>query len=192
MKRSFLEGLFKDLEAEDSVKKSIIDSIMTENGNDLNVEKTKIEGLKNDLKVKEGVIEELNVKIKEAGSVDIEEIKKQAKEEGFTEGSKEVEEFKKTNALKNSIQGAKDFDLVYSKLDKEKIKYEKDDKGEYTVTGIDEQIKNVKEKYSFLFEEEEDGSQEAEINLGGEHKGGSSTSDFDFGFTPIHPTENKE
>ncbi len=30
MKRSFLEGLFKDLEAEDSVKKSIIDSIMTE------------------------------------------------------------------------------------------------------------------------------------------------------------------
>ena len=99
MKRSFLEGLFKDLEAEDSVKKSIIDSIMTENGNDLNVEKTKIEGLKNDLKVKEGVIEELNVKIKEAGSVDIEEIKKQAKEEGFTEGSKEVEEFKKTKAL---------------------------------------------------------------------------------------------
>ncbi len=192
MKRSFLEGLFKDLEAEDSVKKSIIDSIMTENGNDLNVEKTKIEGLKNDLKVKEGVIEELNVKIKEAGSVDIEEIKKQAKEEGFTEGSKEVEEFKKTNALKSSIQGAKDFDLVYSKLDKEKIKYEKDDKGEYTVTGIDEQIKDVKEKYSFLFEEEEDGSQEAEINLGGEHKGGSSTSDFDFGFTPIHPTENKE
>lgn len=192
MKRSFLEGLFKDLETEDSVKKSIIDSIMTENGNDLNVEKTKIEGLKNDLKVKEGVIEELNVKIKEAGSVDIEEIKKQAKEEGFTEGSKEVEEFKKTNALKSSIQGAKDFDLVYSKLDKEKIKYEKDDKGEYTVTGIDEQIKNVKEKYSFLFEEEEDGSQEAEINLGGEHKGGSSTTDFDFSFTPIHPTENKE
>ena len=192
MKRSFLEGLFKDLEAEDSVKKSIIDSIMTENGNDLNAEKTKTEGLKNDLKIKEGVIEELNNKIKEAGSVDIEEIKKQAKEEGFAEGSKEVEEFKKTNALKSSIKGAKDFDLVYSKLDQAKIKYEKDDKGEYKVTGIDEQIKDVKEKYSFLFEEENDGSQESEINLGGEHKGGSSTPDFNFGFTPIHPIENKE
>ena len=192
MKRSFLEGLFKDLETEDSVKKSIIDSIMTENGNDLNVEKTKIEGLKNDLKVKEGVIEELNVKIKEAGSVDIEEIKKQAKEEGFTEGSKEVEEFKKTNALKSSIKGAKDFDLVYSKLDQDKIKYEKNDKGEYTVSGIDEQLKDVKEKYSFLFEEENDGSEDTEINLGGEHKGGSSTQDFNFSFTPIHPTENKE
>lgn len=192
MKRSFLEGLFKDLEAEDSVKKSIIDSIMTENGNDLNAEKTKTEGLKNDLKVKEGVIEELNAKIKEAGSVDIEEIKKQAKEEGFAEGSKEVEDFKKTNALKSSIKGAKDFDLVYSKLDKEKIKYEKNDKGEYTVSGIDEQIKDVKEKYSFLFEEENDGSENAEINLGGEHKGSSSTPDFNFGFIPIHPIENKE
>nr|DAF27004.1 MAG TPA: minor structural protein [Caudoviricetes sp.] len=170
MKRKFLEDLFKDLEVEESVKKNIIDSIMTENGNDVNTERTKTEGLRNDLKVKEGLIEELNTKIKEAGSVDIEEIKKQAKEEGFAEGSKEVEEFKKTNALKSSIKGAKDFDLVYSKLDKEKIKYEKDDKGEYTVTGIDEQIKNVKEKYSFLFDDEDDGGGNADINLGGEHK----------------------
>lgn len=169
MKRSFLEGLFKDLEAEDSVKKSIIDSIMNENGNDLNAEKTKTEGLKNDLKVKEGVIEELNAKIKEAGSVDIEEIKKQAREEGFAEGSKEVDEFKKTNALKSSIKGAKDFDLVYSKLDKEKIKFEKDDEGEYKVSGIDEQIKDVKEKYSFLFEEEDEGAKNHTIDLGGEH-----------------------
>lgn len=45
MKRSFLEGLFKDLEAEDSVKKSIIDSVMTENRNDLNVEKTRINSI---------------------------------------------------------------------------------------------------------------------------------------------------
>lgn len=168
MKRSFLEGLFKDLEAEESVKKSIIDSIMTENGNDVNAEKTKTLTAQNDLKVKEGLIEELNKKIKENGSVDIEEIKRAAKEEGFAEGSKEVEDFKKTNALKSSIKGAKDFDLVYSKLDKEKIKYEKNEKGEYTVSGIDEQIKDVKEKYSFLFED--DGTGDSEINLGGEHK----------------------
>lgn len=172
MKRSFLEGLFKDLEAEDSVKKSIIDSIMNENGNDVNAEKTKTESLKNDLKVKEGVIEELNTKIKEAGSVDIEEIKKQAKQEGFDEGSKVVEEFKKTNALKASIKGAKDFDLVYSKLDKEKFKYEKDDNGEYTVSGIDEQINDVKEKYPFLFEDDE--ANNSEINLGGKHNKSSN------------------
>ena len=171
MKRSFLENLFKDLEMEDSVKKNIIDSIMTENGNDVNAEKTKLESAKNDLKVKEGVIEELNTKIKEAGSVDIEALKKEQFDLGKAEGSKEVEEFKKTNALRSSIKGAKDFDLVYSKLDKDKIKYEKDDKGEYTVSGIDEQIKDVKEKYSFLFED--DGTQDGDINLGGEHKSGS-------------------
>ena len=162
MKRSFLENLFKDLEMEDSTKSSIIQSILDENA-----EKTKLESAKNDLKVKEGVIEELNTKIKEAGSVDIEALKKEQFDLGKAEGSKEVEEFKKTNALRSSIKGAKDFDLVYSKLDKDKIKYEKDDKGEYTVTGIDEQIKDVKEKYSYLFED--DGAQDSDINLGGEH-----------------------
>lgn len=174
MKRSFLEGLFKDLEAEDSIKKSIIDSIMTENGNDVNAEKTKLESAKNDLKVKEGLIEELNSKIKEASSVDIEQIKKEQFDLGKAEGTKEVEDFKKTNALKSSIKGAKDFDLVYSKLDKEKIKYEKNDKGEYTVTGVDEQIKDVKEKYSFLFDEEE-GTGNSDINLGGNHQGNGNT-----------------
>ena len=171
MKKEFLENLFKDLEMEENTKKSLIKSILDENGNDINNEIAKTEGVKNDLKVKNALIDDLNAKIKEADSVDIEEIKRVAKEEGFAEGSKEVEEFKKTNALKSSIKGAKDFDLVYSKLDKEKIKYEKNDKGEYTVSGIDEQIKDVKEKYSYLFEDE--GTRDSDINLGGEHKGSS-------------------
>ena len=51
MKRSFLENLFKDLEMEDSTKSSIIQSILDENDNDLNNEKAKTEGVKNDLKV---------------------------------------------------------------------------------------------------------------------------------------------
>ena len=91
---------------------------------------------------------------------------------GKAEGSKEVEDFKKTNALKSSIKGAKDFDLVYSKLDKDKIKYEKSDKGEYTVSGVDEQIKDIKEKYSFLFEDDDEGG---EVNLGGNHNQSSES-----------------
>lgn len=169
MKKEFLENLFKDLEMEEETRKTLVKSILDENGNDLNNEKAKTEGVKNELKVKTALIDDLNSKIKEKEEIDIEEIRRQAKEEGFAEGSKEFDEFKKTNALKNSIKGAKDFDLVYSKLDQDKIKYEKNDKGEYTVSGIDEQIKDVKEKYSFLFEEENDGSENAEINLGGEH-----------------------
>ena len=173
MKRSFLENLFKDLEMEDSVRKNIIQTIMDENGNDVNTEKTKTETAKNELKVKEGLIEELNTKIKQNDSLDIEKLKQEQFNLGKAEGSKEVEEFKKTNALKSSIKGAKDFDLVYSKLDKDKIKYEKNDKGEYTISGIEEQIKDVKEKYSFLFDD--DGTGDSEINLGGEHKKPSET-----------------
>ena len=191
MKRSFLENLFKDLEMEDNTKSNLIQSILDENGNDINNEKAKTEGVKNDLKVKNALIDDLNAKIKEAEGVDIEAIKKEQFDLGKAEGSKEVEDFKKNQALKSSIKGAKDFDLVCSKLDKDKIKYEKNDKGEYTVSGIDEQIKDVKEKYSFLFEEEDDGNQNTDINLGGEHKGGSQTPEFNFGFTPIHPIENK-
>lgn len=176
MKRSFLEGLFKDLEVEDSVKKKIIDNIMDENGNDVNAEKAKTETAKNEVKVKEGVIESLNTKIKELGDIDVEQIKREQFDLGKAEGSKEVEEFKKTNALKSSIKGAKDFDLVYSKLDKDKIKYEKNEKGEYTVSGIDEQIKDVKEKYSFLFDEENDDKPDIDVNLGGTH-GKSSDND---------------
>ena len=173
MKRSFLEGLFKDLEVEENIKKNIIDDIMTENGNDVNAEKAKTETVRNELKVKEEVIENLNTKIKETG--DIEQIKKEQFDLGKAEGSKEVEEFKKNNALRSSIKGAKDFDLVYSKLDKDKIKYEKNEKGEYTVNGIDEQIKDVKEKYSFLFDEEDE-DKNNEINLGGNHSNSSRES----------------
>lgn len=173
MKRNFLEGLFKDLEAEENIKKNIIDDIMTENGNDVNAEKAKTETVRNELKVKEEVIENLNTKIKETG--DIEQIKKEQFDLGKAEGSKEVEEFKKNNALRSSIKGAKDFDLVYSKLDKDKIKYEKNEKGEYTVSGIDEQIKDVKEKYSFLFDEEDE-DKNNEINLGGNHSNSSRES----------------
>ena len=91
--REFLR--VKDLEVEDSVKKTIIDNIMDENGNDVNAEKAKTETAQNEVKVKEGVIESLNTKIKELGDIDIEQIKKEQFDLGKAEGSKEVEEFKK-------------------------------------------------------------------------------------------------
>ena len=166
MKRSFLEKLFNDLEMEDSVKKNIIDKIMDENGNDITTLKTEIVNLKEDISVKDGVIETKNAKITELEKVDIEAIRKEEYNRGKEEGSKELDDFKKTEALKRSIKGAKDFDLVKSKLDLEKLEYEKNDKGEYKVSGIEEQIKNIKEKYDFLFENEESKT----VDLGGNHK----------------------
>ena len=52
MKRSFLENLLNVIEDE-STRKNIINSILDENGNDLNTEKAKIESVRNDLIVKE-------------------------------------------------------------------------------------------------------------------------------------------
>ena len=171
MKRNEIDTLLNGLgvEIDESKKKEFTDSIMKINGEDMNKKNTEIETVKNDLKVKEGVIEELNSKIKEMDSVDIEKIKEESFNEGKAEGSKEFDDFKKTNALKASITGAKDFDLVKSKLDLDKIEYEKDDKGEYKVKGIDEQLKSIKETYSYLFEDEK--AQTKTVDLGGQHQG---------------------
>ena len=173
MKRSFLEEKFKDLEIDNTVKKAIIDSILDENMNDIGLEKTKTESVKNDLKVKEGLIEELNNKIKEASSVDIEKIKQEQFELGKAEGSKEFENFKKTSALKEALGGfkAKDVELLRKMLDESKIEYEEKD-GKYTIKGLDDQVNGIKGSHAYLFEDEETPAQT--VSLGGEHQSTST------------------
>ena len=170
MKRSFIEEQLKGLEIEDSVRKNIIDAIMKANGDDINAEKTKTETAQNDLKVKEGLIEELNKKIKDLDSVDIEKIKQEQFDLGKAEGSKEFENFKKSSALKEALIGykAKDVELLQKLLDNEKIEYEEKE-GNYTVKGLDDQVKSIKESHSYLFEEEKTPTKT--VDLGGKHEG---------------------
>lgn len=170
MKRSFIEEQLKGLEIEDSVRKTIIDAIMKANGDDINAEKTKTETAQNDLKVKEGLIEELNKKIKDLDSVDIEKIKQEQFDLGKAEGSKEFENFKKSSALKEALIGykAKDVELLQKLLDNEKIEYEEKE-GNYTVKGLDDQVKSIKESHSYLFEEEKTPTKT--VDLGGKHEG---------------------
>ena len=173
MKRSFLENQFKDLELDENTKKRIIDTILDENMNDIGVEKTKTETVRNDLKVKEGLIEELNAKIKEASSVDIEKIKQEQFDLGKAEGSKEFENFKKTSALKEALGGfkAKDVELLRKMLDESKIEYEEKD-GKYTIKGLDDQVNGIKGSHAYLFEDEETPAQT--VSLGGEHQSTST------------------
>ena len=195
MKRSYLENLLNVIEDE-STRKSIINSILDENGNDLNVEKAKTESVKNDLKVKESLINELNEKIKANDDLDIDKIKQEEFNRGKEEGSKEFDEFKKQTALKNSIKDAKDFDLVFSKLNKDLIKYEKQEDGNYKVSGIDDQIETLKKDYDYLFKTAETGQdpfQGAQINLGGSHDGGAPNNEgFNFDFMGVRPQENNK
>ena len=83
--------------------------------------------------------------------MDVEAIKTAEYERGKQEGSKEIEVFKKQNALDKALQGykAKDTSILSKMLDMEKVKF--NDKYEI-VEGLKEQIEPLKESHDYLFE----------------------------------------
>ena len=170
MRRNFIEDLLKDIEIEDSAKKKIVDAILDENSNDIGREKVNTEKVQNTLKVKEELVNSLNDKIKELESTDIEALKKEEYEKGVAEGSKELENFKKNMALEKALANskAKDVKLLQKMIDNDKISYEEKD-GDFSVTGLDEQLKSIKESHSYLFEEDKKNDKQPTIDLGGGH-----------------------
>ena len=170
MNRKFLDGLFVGVEIDDSKKKEIIDSIMSENGKQIETHKTEVATIKNDLKVQENLVEELNKKIKENSELDIEALKKEQFDLGKAEGTKEVETFKKNVALEKALGNfkAKDIKLLSKLIDNEKIKYEEKD-GNYNISGLQEQVDEIKKTHDYLFETEKDPKAQPRINTGGEH-----------------------
>lgn len=143
MKRKFLEDLGLEGDA--------IEKIMAEAGKEITALKAKVDDLSEQINVKETTIAEKNNKIAELEKVDVEAIKEQARQEGRAEGSKEVEVFKKQNALDKALQGykAKDTSILSKMLDMEKVKF--NDKLEI-VEGLEEQINPLKESHYYLFE----------------------------------------
>jgi len=154
MNRKFLENELSSIEDE-STRKQIIDNIMNKNGEDIEKHKVEVATLKNEITTKQGVIDNLNEKIKENQNLDIEAIKKDEFEKGKAEGSKEIETFKKNIALKEAIKGtkAKDIDLLLKLISDDKITYQEKD-GKYEVGGLEEQVSEIKKTHEYLFEEE--------------------------------------
>lgn len=166
MNRKFIEDLLTSIEDE-GTKKDIVDKIINKYGEAVEKSKTEIATLKNDLKVKDGVIEDLNNKVKEANNIDVEAIKKEQFELGKEEGSKEVETFKKSVALKEALKStkAKDIELLVKLIDENKIEYEEAE-GNYKVKGLDDQVNGLKKSHDYLFEAEpqkEDTKQRIEV-----------------------------
>lgn len=155
--REFLKGLELD--------KETIDTIMAEHGKLITESKEETSKLEKEIKTYKAKIEDI-----EKAQPDVEKIKQEQFNLGKVEGTKELETFKKEIALKEvlSTSKAKDIDLLTKLIDNEKLSYEEKD-GKFTITGLDEQLKNIKENKSFLFEEEK--KEEPGINLGGEHNG---------------------
>ena len=143
MKRKFLEDLGLEGDA--------IEKIMAEAGKDVTSLKARVDDLTEQLNVKETTISEKNNKIAELEKVDVEAIKKSEYERGKTEGSKEIEDFKKQNALDKALLNykAKDASILSKMLDMEKVKY--NDKFEI-VEGLEEQINSIKESHDYLFD----------------------------------------
>ena len=143
MKRKFLEDL--GLEAE------VIQKIMDENGKDVTSLKARVDDLTEQNNVKDTTISEKNNKIAELEKVDVEAIKTAEYERGKTEGSKEIEVFKKQNALDKALSKykAKDTSILSKMLDMEKVKY--NDKFEI-VEGLEDQVNSIKESHDYLFD----------------------------------------
>lgn len=143
MKRKFLEDLGLEGDA--------IEKIMAEAGKDVTSLKARVDDLTEQINVKDTTISEKNNKIAELEKVDIEAIKTAEYERGKQEGSKEIEIFKKQNALDKALQGykAKDTSIINKMLDMEKVKF--NDKYEI-VEGLEEQVNTLKESHDYLFE----------------------------------------
>lgn len=143
MKRKFLEDLGLEADA--------IEKIMAEVGKDVTSLKARVDDLTEQINVKDTTISEKNNKIAELEKVDVEAIKTAEYERGKQEGSKEIEVFKKQNALDKALQGykAKDTSILSKMLDMEKVKF--NDKYEI-VEGLEEQINPLKESHDYLFE----------------------------------------
>ena len=172
MNRKFLDGLFAGVEIDETKKKEIIDNIMNKNGEQIETHKTEVATIKNDLKVQENLVEELNKKIKENSELDIEALKKEQFDLGKAEGTKEVETFKKNIALEKALGDfkAKDIKLLSKLIDNEKIKYEEKD-GNYNISGLQEQVDEIKKTHDYLFEAEKEPKAHPRINTGDPHQG---------------------
>ncbi|MCX4268005.1 MAG: phage scaffolding protein [Lachnospiraceae bacterium] len=134
---------------------------------------TEKENLKKTIKENEAALEELKESAGDATSLteQIQKLQKEAKEKE-TAYQKEVKELRMNNAIKLALTGkVHDEELTAGLIDKTKLILGEDG----TVTGLEEQMKALKESKAFLFKE--DGKETENGGAGGKHytpKGGKT------------------
>lgn len=149
MKRKFLEDL--------GLEKEAIDKIMDENGKDINKTKADYEDIKVQLTKAQETITERDTQLEELKKVDSQALQaeitklQETNKTSTAEYEKQLAQLKLSNALKMAITDAQDVDLVVSQLDQTKLKLGEDG----TLSGLDEQLKTLKESKGFLFKQEQ-------------------------------------
>lgn len=174
MKREFLEGL--------GLSNELIDQIMAEHGKTVSNYESKLTAKSEELQTSQNTINELSEKVKKFDGVDLDELKNGVKE-WEKKYQTDLEALRLDSSIKLSvIAQAHDADLVAGLIDKSKVKL--DDKGK--VSGLDDQLKTLKESKPFLFKEEKPASEGA---VGGFTPFGGSAAEankgFDFGFQTV-------
>ncbi|WP_251860398.1 phage scaffolding protein [Clostridium sp. Marseille-Q2269] len=166
MKRKFLEDL--------GLTKEQIDSVMAENGKDIESEKEKITSTTTEL-------EDIKTQLKEANTTITDLKKNNGDNEALQTKVKEYENTIKTqkadydtkvrnltldSAIEKALTNAKakHSDLLSNKIDRDKLVINEDG----TVTGLDEQLKGLKENYKDLFQEKISGQTPANPEGGSE------------------------
>ena len=150
MKREELKELIPD------ITKEQLDEIMSLNGKDIEKAKADYDELKNQIAEKDEIIKAREKDIADLKEVDaeglknkIEELETKHKEERKA-WEKNMADMKKNHAVKTALgDTVQDMDIILSLLDNEKISF--DEQG--NLSGLDDQIKTLKESKGFLFKE---------------------------------------
>lgn len=150
MKREAIENLLKEVGVAEDKVKEVVDTIMTENGNDIEKYKTSETNLKNQLKTANETLEKFK-------DVDIDGLKgevqtyKDAAAQAEADSKAEIERLQFGYILDGAIKasGAKNSKAVKALLDSDGLKLN----GE-SIVGLDEQLKSIKEENGYLFNDD--------------------------------------
>lgn len=154
MEREFLKEL--------GLEKEQIDSVMTENGKDIEKAKGDLESKKTKVENLEEQLATANKEIEDFKELDIEEIKKRAEdyktkfETAQTEADEKLEEVKFQHALENTLKESKarNTKAVKALLDIEGLKF-----NDGKIIGLEDQLETIKEENDYLFDIEEEGEE---------------------------------
>ena len=171
MKRKFLEDM--------GLSKEQIDNIMDENGKDVNAAKEGLNTANTELKKAREQVQERDQQIEtlKSSAGDNEDLKQQIADlqnenkQKDKDHQEEIKNLKLDAAIRSAIgDSAQDADLVAGLIDKGKLLLADDGK----VTGLDEQVKALKERKKFLFKEAEGDTKPGFHRVGAGREGGSN------------------
>ncbi len=166
MKREDIEKLVKDSGIAEDKLKGIVDSIMNENGKDIETEKAKTTAESEKVTKANDTIKNLQESIKKFDGVDVDGLKKSAKD-WEDKYNKDISSMKLENALEMALVSgkAKNTKAVKALLNLDEIKLDGD-----KLLGLDTQIEVLKKDNAFLFDEVKEDKPGVKVNTGADIK----------------------